>query len=77
MKTSTNTISIPGSEISSSGFNCTQTTVYWSGTHWSMQDGVNGDVNPTPVTKITWTYGNSGVTKTVLESQNVIYLIKY
>ena len=77
MKTSENTLSIPGSEIDGVGYNCVQETVNWTGKHWSAQDGEYGDINPTPITKITWTYGDSGNTKTVVTSRSVIYLIKY
>ena len=77
MKTSENTLSIPGSEIDGVGHNCVQETVNWKGEHWSAQDGDYGDINPTPITKITWTYGSSGNTKIILTSQKVIYLIKY
>ena len=77
MKTSSNTLSVPGSEIDSARYNCFQETVDWPGKHWSTQDGAYGDINPTPITKITWTYGRAGDTKIIVTSQNVIYLIKY
>ena len=77
MKSPGNTVTIPGSEVISGGANCFQEKVDWQGKHWSMSDGEYGNVNPTPLTRVTWTYGNSGNTKTVVTSRSVIYLIKY
>lgn len=77
MKSPGNTVTIPGSDVISGNSNCYQEAVNWKGKHWSMSDGEYGNVNPTPLTRVTWTYGDSGNTKTVVTSRSVIYLIKY